>query len=105
MSAVSLFYQQHEEALGDEPLFEVFYGAREPKAPTRLTSASQHTRDCALLGLSACPDTESQVARCRSAGFTTSTVRSRKDCTESLASGNASRTLAGYSAAFVMSTS
>ena len=49
MSAVSLFYQQHEEALGDEPLFEVFYGTREPKAPTRLTSASQHTRDCALL--------------------------------------------------------
>ena len=53
MSAVSLFYQQYEEAaaLGDDHdhLFEVFYGARQPKAPAQLTSEAQHTRDCALL--------------------------------------------------------
>ena len=36
----------------------------------RMMVANLRARDCALLGLSACPDTESQVARCRSAGFT-----------------------------------
>lgn len=51
MSAVSLFYQEYEEAaaLGNDQLFEVFYGARQPKAPTQLTSEAAHTRDCALL--------------------------------------------------------
>ena len=36
----------------------------------RMMVANLRARDCALLGLSACPDIESQVARCRSAGFT-----------------------------------
>ena len=35
----------------------------------RMMVANLRARDCALLGLPACPDTESQVARCEAAGF------------------------------------
>jgi len=52
MSAVSLFYQEYEEAadLGKSDVFEIFYGARHAAAPTQLLSEDlQHTRDCSLL--------------------------------------------------------